>query len=172
MLFRSGITRLLACGQPPLAEFISQPERCLLSERLPDNQNKVDAPGVMMTFTAVPAVCRLAKLLARPKIGGHDVCQFMQACLFTFTHTIPAVRANLDPALNSVGVAASLSTHYCHLAGVCRKRSREPVHLLDGTDVNCTMPVAYNSAILDKHRPGQLADRQARCQLRVIRCFL
>jgi hypothetical protein len=96
----------------------------------------------------------------------------MQACLFAFTDIISVVRANLDPALNSVSVAASLSTHHGYRAGVCRERSRKPVHLLDGMDVTCAMLIVYCAVILDQHCPGQLADWQACCQLCVIRSFL
>jgi hypothetical protein len=34
------------------------------------------------------------------------------------------------------------------------------------------MLIGYYAVILDQHRAGQSADRQACCQLRVIRCFL
>jgi hypothetical protein len=98
--------------------------------------------------------------------------QFMQACLFAFTDVVPVVRADLDPTLKSVSAAASLSTHHGYRAGVSRERSPEPVHLLDGMDVTCTMLMAYYSIILDQHCAGQLADWQAGSQLRVIRCFL
>ena len=72
----------------------------------------------------------------------------MQACLFAFTDVGPVVRADLDPVLNSVSVAASPSTHHGYRAGVCPERSREPVHLLDGMDVNCTMLKTYYAVIL------------------------
>ena len=124
------------------------------------------------TFTAVPAACGLAQLIVRAAIGGHDVRQFMQACLFAFADAAPVVRADLDPALRSVGAAASPSTHHGYRAGVRPERSREPVHLLDGMDVNCTMLKTYYAVILYQHFAGQPADRQARCQLRVIRGFL
>ena len=77
--------------------------------------------------------------------------QFMQACLFAFTDVVSVVRADLDPALKSVSVAASLSTHHGYGVGVCRERSLEPVHLLDGMDVTCTMLIAYYAIILDQH---------------------
>src|SRR5215469_12347251 len=131
-----------------------QQQRRLLSQCLSYNQNKVDAPCVMMTFTAVPAARRLAPLLARPVIRGNDVRQFMQACLFAFTDVIPVVRADLDPALTSVSVAASLSTHHGYRAAVCPERSREPAHLLDGMDVTCTMLIVYYAVTLDQHRAG------------------
>ena len=126
----------------------------------------------MMTFTAVPAARRLAPLLARPVIRGHNVRQFMQACLFAFTDVVPVVRADLDPALSSVSVAASLSTDHGYRAGVCHECSCEPIHLLDGMDVPCAMPIVYYPVILDQYCMGQHADRQARCQLGVIRRFL
>src|SRR6516164_2505537 len=108
----------------------------------------------MMTFTTVPAARRLAQLLAESVIRGHDVRQFMQACLFAFTDVIPAVRADLDPALNSVSVAASLSAHHGYRAGVGRERSHEPVHPLDGMDVTRTMPIVYYAVIPDQHCAG------------------
>jgi hypothetical protein len=98
--------------------------------------------------------------------------QFMQACLFAFTDVVPAVRADLDPTLKSVSAAASPSAHHGYRADVSRERSLEPAHLLDNMDVTCTMLMAYYSIVLDQHCTGHLADRQAGCQLRVIRCFL
>jgi hypothetical protein len=98
--------------------------------------------------------------------------QFMQACLFAFTDVVPVVRADLDPALKSVSAAASLSTHHGYRVSVSQEGSLEPVHLLDGMDVACTMLMVYYSIILDEYCAGQLADWQAGCQLRVIRCFL
>ena len=80
--------------------------------------------------------------------------QFMQACLFAFTDVRSAVRADLDPTLKSVSLAASLSTHHGYEAGVCRERGLEPVHLLDGMDVTCTMLIAYYATILDQHCAG------------------
>jgi hypothetical protein len=57
---------------------------------------------MMMAFTAAPAARGLAQLLARAVVRGHDVRQFMQACLFAFTDVMPVVGADLDPALRSV----------------------------------------------------------------------
>jgi hypothetical protein len=96
----------------------------------------------------------------------------MQAGLFALTDAAPVVRANPDPALRSVGAAASHSTHHGYRAGICTERSREPIHLLDGMDVNCTMLKTYYAVILYQHFAGPPADRQARCPLRVIRGFL
>ena len=79
---------------------------------------------------------------------------------------------DLDPALNSVSVAASPSTHHGYRAGVCQECSREPIHSLDGMDVSCAMPIVDYPVILDQYCAGQQADRQARCQLGVIRRFL
>ena len=108
----------------------------------------------MMTFTAVPAARRLAQLLAESVIRGHDVRQFMQACLFAFTDVIPAVRPDLDPALNSASVTASLSTHHGYRTGICWERGREPVHALNGMDVTCAILIVYYAVILDQHRVG------------------
>jgi hypothetical protein len=80
--------------------------------------------------------------------------QFMQACLFAFTDVVSVVRADFDPTLKSVSVAASLSTHHGYGGGVCRERSLEPVHLLDGMDVACTMPMVYYPVILYQHCAG------------------
>jgi len=51
---------LPACGQPPLVEFTPQQQRCLLSQCLSYNQDEVDTPRMMMTFTADPAARGLA----------------------------------------------------------------------------------------------------------------
>ena len=80
--------------------------------------------------------------------------QFMQACLFAFPDVIPVVRAELDPTLDGVSVAASLSTHYGDRAGVCLESGREPVHPLDGMNVTCTMLMIYYAVILDQYRAG------------------
>ncbi len=80
--------------------------------------------------------------------------QFMQACLFAFTDVVTVVRADFDPTLKSVSVAASLSAHHGYGVGVCRERSLEPVHLLDGMDVACTMLMVYYVIGLDQHFAG------------------
>jgi hypothetical protein len=80
--------------------------------------------------------------------------QFMQACLFAFTNVVSVVRADLDPALASVSVAASLSSHHGYGVGMSRERSLKPVHLLDGIDVTCTMLMAYYAIVLDQHYSG------------------
>ena len=76
--------------------------------------------------------------------------QFMQACLFAFADVVSAVRADPDPSLKSISVTASLSAHHGYEFGVGRERRREPVHLLDGMDVTCTMPMAYYAVVLDQ----------------------
>lgn len=98
--------------------------------------------------------------------------QLMKTCLFAFTDTQPVVRSDLHPALTSVSVTASPATRNGHRIGVCRERSLEPLHLLDGMEVSYAMPVIYYLIILHKYCASQLADRQACRQLRVIRCFL
>ncbi len=98
--------------------------------------------------------------------------QLMQACLFAFTDVVPVIHADLDPALKGVSAADSLSTHHADGAGMSRERSLEPVHLLDGMDVTCTMLIVYYSIVLDQHCASQFANWQGRRQLRVIRCFL
>ena len=108
----------------------------------------------MMTPTAAPAARGLAQLLARAIIRGHNVRQLMQACLFAFTNVVPVVRTDLDPALRSVSAAASPSTHHGYRAGVCPERSREPVHLLDGMNVICTMLIVYYAVIIYQHFAG------------------
>lgn len=105
----------------------------------------------MMTFTAVPASRRLTSLAGRPVVAGDDMGQFMQACLFAFTDVVPVVRADLDPALNSVGAAASPSANDRYRAGICRERCRKPIHLLDGNDVPRAMLIVNNAVILDQH---------------------
>jgi len=98
--------------------------------------------------------------------------KFMQACLFAFTDVEPVVRADLDAALNGVSAADSPSAHHGYRTGVSRERSLEPVHLLDGIDVTCTMLMVYYSIALDQHCAGQFAGWQGCCQLRAIRSFL
>src|SRR5215469_11135546 len=96
----------------------------------------------------------------------------MQACLLAFTNAMPAVRADLDPALNSISVAGPLPARHRHRRGMCRERGHEPVHLLDCMDVTRAMLMGYYAALHDQHHAGYVADRQARCQLRVICRFL
>jgi hypothetical protein len=50
--------------------------------------------------------------------------QFMQACRFAFTNVVSVVRADLDPALVSVSVAASLSAQHGYGIGMSRERSQ------------------------------------------------
>ena len=80
--------------------------------------------------------------------------QFMQACLFAFTDVVSVIHADLDPTLNSISVAASPSARHGYGVGVCRERGLEPVQLLDGTDVACTMLMSYYAIALDQHRVG------------------
>jgi hypothetical protein len=77
--------------------------------------------------------------------------QLMKTCLFAFTDTQPVVRADLHPALTSVSMTASPATHNGYRIRVCRERSLEPLHLLDGMDVSCATPVIYYPIILHKH---------------------
>jgi len=128
---------------------MSQPHRRLTPQGLSYNQNKIDTPSVMMTFTAARAERGLASLLAGSVIRGHDVRQFMQARLLAFTGAIPAVRADLDPALNSISVADPLPARHGHRNGMCRERGHEPGHLLDGMDVTCAMLIGYYSVTFD-----------------------
>ena len=115
-----------------------------------------------MPSAAIPAARRFAKLPAWPVIRGHDVRQFVQACLLACTDAIPVARADLDPALRRVSVAAAVSPHDGQRTGAPRERGREPVHLLDGMDITRAMPVRYDAVMPDQHRPGKLADWQAR----------
>jgi hypothetical protein len=80
--------------------------------------------------------------------------QLMQACLFALTDAVSVIRADLDPALKGVSVAAAVSAHYDYGVGVCRERSLEPVHLLDGMDVSCTMLMVNYAIVLDLHCGG------------------
>ena len=98
--------------------------------------------------------------------------QLMKTCLFAFTDIQPVVHADLHASLTSVSVAASPATHNGYRVGASRERCLEPLHPQDGMDVSCAMPIIYYSVILHKHCAGQLADRQACRQLRVIRCLL
>jgi hypothetical protein len=98
--------------------------------------------------------------------------QLMKACVLASTDVPSIVRADLHQPLSSVGVTASLAAHNSHRAGVCRERSLEPDHLLDGIDVGGTMPMMYSSIIFYEHCAGQLTDRQPRRPLRVVRCVL
>jgi hypothetical protein len=80
--------------------------------------------------------------------------QFVKAGLFALTDVGSVVRADLDPTLKSVSVAASHSANYGYGVGVCRKRSLEPVHPLDGKNVNCTMLTVYYAVVTDQHCLG------------------
>ena len=77
--------------------------------------------------------------------------QFMQACLFAFTDVVSVVRADLDPTLKSISVAASLPAHHGYEFVMCRERGPEPVHLLDVMDVTCTMLMGYYAIMLDQY---------------------
>jgi hypothetical protein len=124
---------------------------CLLSQDISYDQNKVYAPRVMMAFTAVLAEPRLAQFPAWPVIRAYDMRQFMQAGLFAFTDIVSVVHTDLDPSLKSVSAAASPSTLHGYGVGVCRERSLEPVHLLDGTNVIRAMLMIYYAIMLYQH---------------------
>src|SRR5215471_19841836 len=108
----------------------------------------------MMTSAAAPAAHGLAQFISRSIIGGHDMRQLMETCLFTFADIQPVVRADLHPALTSGSVAASPAIHNGYRVGVCGERSLEPPHLLDGMDVGRALPVIYYPIILHKHCAG------------------
>lgn len=97
---------LFARRQSPLVEFMPQSQCGLLSQGISHDQHKVDAPRVVMTFTAVAAEPGLARFPAWSMVRAHDMRQFVQAGLLADTDATSAVRADLDPAGNSVGVAA------------------------------------------------------------------
>lgn len=98
--------------------------------------------------------------------------QFVQAGLLAFSDVVPVVHADLDPALNSVGVTDPFSAHHGYRAGVGRERSLEPAHLLNGMNITRTLLISYQLVIFGKHGLGQAAYWQAGGQLRVVRCFL
>src|SRR5258708_5992244 len=101
----------------------------------------------MMTFTAVPAEPRLAQFVAWSIVRAHDMRQFMQARLFALGDVQSVVRADLDLTLKSVSVTAPFSPDHGYGNGVCRERSLEPVHPLDGKNVNCTMLAVYYAVV-------------------------
>lgn len=80
--------------------------------------------------------------------------QFMETCLFAFTDIQSVVRADLHPALSSVSMTASSATHNGYRVRVYQERGREPLHLLDGMDVGCAMPIVYYPVIFHKHCAG------------------
>jgi hypothetical protein len=142
---------LLVRWQPPLAEFMSQPQCGLLPQRLPDDENEVGPPRVMMTSAAAPATRGLAQLIAWSIIRGHDVCQLMKACLLALADVQAVVRADLHPALASVSVTDSPAADNGHRVRVRRECGPEPLPPLDGMDVSCALPVTYYPVILHKH---------------------
>jgi hypothetical protein len=140
----------------------------LLPKRISDDENEVDSPCVVMTFTATHALNWLAQLRSRSIIRGHYMCQLMKACVFAFSDIEPVIRADLHPMLSSVSVAHPSAAHNAYRIGVCRERGLEPFRSLNGMDVNCAVPIGYCLAILDEHCVRQVADRQACRQLSVI----
>ena len=148
----------------------------LLSGLLPQHhsydEDEVDSPRMMMTFTAVPAARWLAQFLSRTMIGGNDMRHLMKTRLLAFTHIEPVVRPDLHPALTSIGAAASAATRNGYRLSICRERGPEPGHFLDGVDIGCAPTIVNYSIILHKHCRGQLAHWQACRELRAIRCFL
>lgn len=108
----------------------------------------------MVTSTAAPAAHGLAQFISRFIIRGYDMRQLMETCLFAFADIQSVVRADLHPAPTSVSVTASPTTYNGYRVGVCRERSLEPLHLLDGMDVGCAVPIIYYPIILHKHCEG------------------
>jgi hypothetical protein len=131
---------------------MSQPQRGLLPQRFSYDENEVGSPGVMMTSTAVPTAHGLAQFIPRPIIRGHDMRQLMKTSLFTLTDAQPVVRADLYPALISISVADPPATDNGYRVRIRREGTVEPLHLLDGVNVTCTMPIIYYPIILHKHR--------------------
>ena len=92
--------------QPPLAEFVPQPLRGRLAQRVLHDENEAGSPGVMMTPAAAPAARGLMRFMARPVVGGHDMGQLMQAGLFACADVEPVVCADLHPALTGKPAAS------------------------------------------------------------------
>jgi hypothetical protein len=82
------------------------------------------------------------------------MCQLMKARLFAFTDIGSVVRADLHPAPDGVSMAAAPATHNCYGVRVWREGCLEPLHLLDGMDINRAMPIGYYSIIHYKHCAG------------------
>jgi hypothetical protein len=163
---------LLAGWQSPLIEFISQLVCRLLSETHSYNQNKINAPCVMMTFAAVNAKPWFTSLLAWSVVARDDMRQLVQARLLALPDVAAAVSAYLDSALKRIGVTAPAPAGHGHGVGMRGERGLEPVHPLDGMYISRAIPIIYYILALDQHFAGELADRQAGCQLRVISRFL
>jgi hypothetical protein len=132
-----------------LVKFISQSQCRLLPQHFPYDQDKIEAPRVMMTLTAVSAEPGLPQLSSWPVVRTHDMRQFMQACVFAFTDCMSVVRADLDPAQKGVGVASSLSAHHGYRSSMGRESRPKPFYLLDGTDVSHAVPICYYAIIHD-----------------------
>lgn len=139
-----------------------EPKRGRLPQRLPYDQDEVDAPRVMVASAASLAPLGLTQLLARPVVGGHDVRQLMQAGMFAPGDIEAVVRAQRHPAQDGVGAANSTAAHDGDGIGVRRERGLKPLHLLDGMNVDRALPVADDPVVNSKHRPSQLAGRQPR----------
>jgi hypothetical protein len=131
---------------------MSQPQCGLLPQRLPNDENEVGPPRVMVTSAAAPPAAGLAQFMSGSVIGGHDMRQLMEACLLAFTDAQSVVRSDLHAALIGVGVTASPATHHGYRVRVRAERSPEPFHLLDGMNVSCAPPGIYGLRILQEYR--------------------
>lgn len=128
----------------------------------------------MMTFAAANAKPRFTSLLAWSVVGRDDVRQLVQARLLALPDVAAAVSAYLDSALKGIGVTAPAPAGHGDGDGVGMRGERglEPVHPLDGMYISRAIPIIYYILALDQHFAGEVAYRQAGCQLRVISRFL
>lgn len=78
--------------------------------------------------------------------------QLMKTRVLALASIPPVVRADLHPPLSGISMAAPPAAHDDHRVGICRERSREPVHVLDGMDVRRALPKANQSVML--HEQG------------------
>ena len=125
-----------------------------------------------MTFAAANAKHRFTSLLAWSVVGRDDMGQLVQACLLALPDVAAAVSAYLDSALKRICVTAPAPAGHGDGVGMRRECGPEPVHPLDGMYISRAIPIIYCIVALDQHFAGELAYRQAGCQLRVISCFL
>ena len=126
----------------------------------------------MMTFAAATAKPGFTSLPAWSIVGRDDMRELVQARLLALPDVTAAVSAYLDSALKGIGVTASAPADHGYRVDMRGERGLEPVHPLDGMNISRAILIIYYTHALDQHLAGELAYRQASCQLRVISCFL
>lgn len=89
----------------------------------------------MMALGTARTLERLTRFASLVEVGGHDVCQLVEARMLASTRLRSIICADLHQPLRCVGAAAASAAHNAHRIGVCGEGGLEPPRPLSPVDV-------------------------------------